>query len=213
MIHKLIVYGAGYNGEIIADEYMRHNRAFLDYQLVGFIDDTKNGDCLGFPILGGKETLPDLLDDGIDHIMVTLLSNPVKRLETCLKLEEMGFQFPSYCPNLPKQILPNLPAPVTVGKGVLIDDTAKFLGYNITLGDFCMVSHLATIESGSTLGKGVIIHPYAFVGYDSRIGDSSVLYTRSTCLPQTKIGKNCVIGTHVVAKNTLQDGTKKVRYR
>lgn len=200
---KLVVYGAGYTADMFISKY-EDNGLCADFDFKGFIDDVKEGSHLGYPIIGKKEDLPNLLKSGIENIVVFLFSNPRKRLETCLELEQMGFNFPSYHNKRISQ-------ESTIGKGVYIHDTATLMGSNQNLGDFSLVNAYATVEGGVNVGKGTILAPYVFIGYNSKIGDATFFAPRATCLPGTNVGNNCVIGPHVIVHKKLEDGKKKLK--
>ena len=198
---KLVIYGAGDNGGRFAFEY-RELKKYPDFELVGFVDDFKRGEFAGFPILGTGKDLPHLKDNGIDQIMVSLFKDPVSRLEKCLEIEDMGFDFPSITPPVPEETY--------LGKGVFIHKTAVLLGLDIHLGDFSVLGPHTTVEGRTRIGKGVILAPYAFVGHDSTIGDATFLYPRSSCLPGKIIGKACKVYPHVLVHKDLADGKVKV---
>lgn len=197
---KLIIYGAGDNGGRFACEY-RDIGKYSAFDLVGFIDDFKNGSVAGFPILGSKERLPQLKEEGIDNIVVSLVTDPIKRLETCLELEEMGFKFPSFYPYLPKEMV--------IGKGVFMYDNVTLLGIHQEIGDFSIIGPYVTLEGETKIGKGVILSPYTFIGHGSEIGDATVFYPKSSCLLHIKVGKNCVIFPNKIVHKNLEDNKKK----
>lgn len=182
---KIVIYGAEDNGKKLAYEY-RERKRLHNFELVGFIDDFKRGYELDFPILGGKEILPKLKAEEVDNIVVFLFKNPRKRLDTCLELESMGFNFPSF-------IGKDFPDVSSIGKGVYIHDNATFLGVDYKIGDFSVIGPYATIEGRTTIGKGCIICPYVFIGHNSEIGDASVIYPYAYISPKVQLDKRSII--------------------
>lgn len=201
---KLIIYGAGDNGNKFAQDYRSLGRK-NHFNLIGFVDDYREGQFSGFPILGKKKDLPNLRKQGIENIIVTLFGNPVRRLETCLEIERMGYSFPSLHHDIPDK--------TKIGKGVYIHPTAVLLGFDQELGDFSVVGPYATIEGRIKTGKGVVFCPYTFIGHSSVIGDGTVFYPRSTCLPNTNIGKKCIVGPNALVRGKVDDHRSVLRYR
>lgn len=203
MKQKLVIYGAGKTAEKIVFDY---NCGGLytpksQFDIVGFIDDNKIGSFAGLPILGKKEDLPKLLNEGIDNIVVMLLTDTVKRLSLCKEIEQMGFKFPSFHPVLPSNI----------GKGVYVHESSTFLGIPRQIKDFSIISAYVTLEGGVSIGEGVFICPYVFLGCESEVGDASILYPRSSLKPGIKVGANCIIGPHLYIHKNLSDNSKKLR--
>ena len=203
MKKRLVIYGAGDTGASVAYKYDQ-GQILKDFSLEGFIDDNKKGTLLNHPILGTKEDLPSLREEGVDNILVSLLEDPKKRLEICLELEEMGFDFPNLLGN-------NVPNTLNLGKGIYIDDSVVFVGINQTIGDFCLIGPYSTIEGRTKIGKGNIFSPYCFVGYGAEIGDGNVFYPRSTVFPKIKIGDGCTLGHHHIQRKDLGNGKRKLR--
>ncbi len=204
MKKKLVFYGAAFSAKNWIFDYNKGK--YPDFDLIGLIDDDdrKKRDLDGVHILGNRTILPELLSQGIDHIIVSLLGDSVKRLETCLELEKLGFKFPSMVPPLIRE---NLHC-----SGVYVDESVKFLGLPAKLGDFCVVGPFGCIEGGVSIGKGVILRPYVFVGYSVEIGDGTIVNPGASITPKHKVGRECEIGYHVVVHRDIPDNTKFFRY-
>jgi len=196
---KLIIYGAGDIGGRFAVEW-RDLGKNGEFDLAGFVDDAKTGQFLGFPILGNRAALPRLLERGFDHVMVTMYGNAVLRLEICEELERLGFSFPSFHQYIPPE--------TRVGKGVTVHESADLIGFDTVLEDFCVVGHHVAVEGRARVGRGTILCPFTFIGYGADIGEAAQFYPHSSCLPMVKVGKGCVINTHVFLREDLPDGEK-----
>ena len=184
-MEKLVIYGAGDNAQKITYEHQQGKR-LNEFELVGFVDDFKKEEILGFPILGDYSFFSELKDKGINNVLVSLLKNPRLRLKRCLELESLGFNFPNLLGN-------NVPELAKIGKGVYVDNTAVFMGLNQNIEDFSVIGPHTTIEGRINMGKGCIICPYVFLGYSSEIGESSVLYPFSYIAPRVKLEKKSII--------------------
>lgn len=201
---KLVVYGAGDTGRFFVKS-LRRDRS-NNVEIAGFVDDSKEGEVEGLPIFGGREEFPGLRRKGIGSVMVSLLKSPVKRLEACLELEELGFDFLSVCGS-------NVFDASGFGKGIYVHESAVLFDSDMKIGDFSVVGPFVTVEGRTTLGKGVILCPYAFVGYGASIGDGSVVKPRGSVAPNIRVGRECVVGPHVLQTRPLADGLSSLRYR
>jgi len=201
---KLVIYGAGDNGGLLAHNHAL-SKVFRDYELVGFVDDEKKGRVQEFPILGTGRDLVRLKAEGIDSIAVTLLGDSVRRLELCLELERMGFEFPSIYPQ-------DMPREIQIGKGVYMHDSVALLGYDQRIGDFSIVGPFVVIEGRTNIGRGVILRPYSFVGHCSTIGEATAVGVRASVMPDLTIGRRCVIGPHVLQRRDMKEGERNLRF-
>ena len=87
---RILIYGAGDAGEMIAREITNHGR--YDYEVVGFIDDNpaKVGQRIhGLPVLGTRDQLPKILENyELDEVLLAIPSAPaslVRQILTALE--------------------------------------------------------------------------------------------------------------------------------
>jgi acetyltransferase-like isoleucine patch superfamily enzyme len=89
-----------------------------------------------------------------------------------------------------------------------IANTAK-LAEGVQVGNYCTVGDDVKIAAGSVIGNNCVIHPGVTIGANVRIDDGAVIgkqpmraansaVTKEQQLEPTRIGDNCIIGTHVV---------------
>lgn len=75
---NVLIIGAGDGGVLVARELRNHYGPRV--RLVGFVDDDstkQNQTILGFPVLGSKEAIPDLVEEhGVDEIIISMPSVP-----------------------------------------------------------------------------------------------------------------------------------------
>lgn len=205
MKQKLVIYGAGEIGRFFVWNYIKNNANNENaYKIEGFIDDCKTVQIDGYPILGTNEILPSLINNGITNILISFLHPTVKRLEICLKIESLGFSFPSFL-NKDK-----IPPGIKIGKGVIIDSNANFLGFSGEIGDFSVIGPYAIIEGGVKIERGVFIGPQVFIGYETEIGEATAVFPKAYCRPKIKIGKNCEIWPGVFQNKSLPDNTRVI---
>jgi acetyltransferase-like isoleucine patch superfamily enzyme len=204
---RFVIYGAGDNGAEIA-KAIKYENKHPNYDLVGFIDDRKTGDVLGFPILGTKkEVLPKLKEEGLENIAVTMLADIPWRLELCLELEQMGFKFPSfYSPSWEPLIKDGL---LKLGKGVYIDESVRMMGVNQDIGDFSVIAYHVTLEGQVKIGKGVHLFSYCFVGNKTNIGDACRVGFYTAIIPGgITLGERSEIGTHLLIHHNVKPDEK-----
>jgi UDP-3-O-[3-hydroxymyristoyl] glucosamine N-acyltransferase len=197
---KLIIYGASELGGRFAIDYADLGKNRDKFELVGFVDDYKKGSICKFPILGNSKDLPSILSSGIDHILISLLLEPGKRLDICRQVDNIGFKLPSILES-------ELPEGSSIGKGVYVHDSAKISG-KVSIGDFSIISAYAHLDN-SKIGDGVIMSPGSKVSRNSQIGDATVLYMNAFIPESTSIGKNCIINTNAFVHKNLNSGKIK----
>ena len=110
-----------------------------------------------------------------DDRFVLALGGPENRRIVSEKLSKMGGK------------------PVTI-----IDPTATVSGFDVRIGDGCTILQDVIIETGVTLGKGVLLNLRSIVTHDSVIGDFSEISPAVTILGAVKIGNGCFIGAGAV---------------
>jgi UDP-3-O-[3-hydroxymyristoyl] glucosamine N-acyltransferase len=56
------------------------------------------------------------------------------------------------------------------------------------------------------IGDYVSIESYVFLGGGAKVGDMSILHTKSSVIPHKTIGRECVVGINSVVMKNLKDG-------
>jgi UDP-N-acetylglucosamine acyltransferase len=80
-----------------------------------------------------------------------------------------------------------------------------------TLGDCCMISALAKLESGAILGHDVQLGAGVVIGAQARVGNHVTLGHGTSVRPGVTLGPNCAVGTlsevsHDIPPHMLADG-------
>jgi len=172
---RILIYGAGGHGRTLLELI----RLLPGYKVEGFIDDglPVGKFMLGLPVLGGKEKLGQLFEDGVALAVngVGGIGNFQQRLDAYETLGRAGF----YC-----QIVVHpfafLEASATYEAGVQIFPFAYVgslvkVGYGVIINTAAVVSHdcvlgeLSNLSPGATLAGGVEIGPRALVGMRTTI--------------------------------------------
>ena len=68
-----------------------------------------------------------------------------------------------------------------------------------------MISSLAHISKGATIGNNVRIDPFVMIHEDVHIGDGTHIMSNAVIMPGTTIGKNCLIFPGAVIGAVPQD--------
>lgn len=172
---RILIYGAGGHGRTLLELI----RLLPGYKVEGFIDDglPVGKFMLGLPVLGGKEKLGQLFEDGVALAVngVGGIGNFQQRLNAYETLGRAGF----YCQTVVHPFA-FLEASATYEAGVQIFPFAYVgslvkVGYGVIINTAAVVSHdcvlgeLSNLSPGATLAGGVEIGPRALVGMRTTI--------------------------------------------
>jgi sugar O-acyltransferase (sialic acid O-acetyltransferase NeuD family) len=195
---RLVIWGAGQHSLVVAEIV----RLRGEYELVGWLDDVnvdRQGSAYaGLPILGGREQLDRLHDQGVDDIALA-----VGRCEARLRLAELAREN-GY--RLPKLIHPH----ASVGTGVPIAEgtvlkAGAIIDVGVTVGAHVMLAH-SSVAHGSVLEDGVLIAGGGGLGGAVCIGRGTFLGMGVTVADRIRIGRGCLIGAGSVVVHDIPDG-------
>jgi acetyltransferase-like isoleucine patch superfamily enzyme len=96
---------------------------------------------------------------------------------------------------------------------------SALLGSGTVHGDFCRFGDNVRVGKNCEIGSNVIVHDDTVIGDNVRIDDGAVIgkrpmraansaVTKDQELPGTRIGNNCIVGTHVVIYRGAEIGEK-----
>lgn len=187
MKRKLVVWGAGMQARVVGDIVRQQGV----YQLVGFIDSVnphrKGEPFAGAAVLGGREQLEPLLQQGVTHLIFGFGHNS-SRLRLAEEVALLGY-------SLATAIHPDASvAPdVTLGPGCVVKagavvDTAVQIGANVMLSPNTTVSHGSILEDGVRLSAG------AQLGGSVHVKRGAWLAVGVSVKPQIVIGEGAMIG-------------------
>ena len=193
---KIVIWGAGGHAKVVADIL----RCIGGYEIAGFLDDANplhhGQSYCGAMILGGKEQLPRLREQGITKLILGF-GDCAARLKLWEFVKNLGFDFVT-------AIHPRatVAAGVTIGEGTVIAAGAVInpgsrLGANVIINTCASVDHDCIIEDGAHLSPG------ARLGGKVTIGRGAWLALNSTVVPGTTIGECAVIGAGAVVLSNI----------
>lgn len=87
-------------------------------------------------------------------------------------------------------------------------DPSSQIGPDCQIGHYCIVEAGAVLEPSVKLGHHVVVHAGTIIGANTQVGDGCILgrpltpaatsTVKASELPPLQIGKNCILGSHVV---------------
>lgn len=199
--HEVIVYGGGGHGKSVIDTI----RSQAVYRIHGVVDDgLKVGDyVLDVPVLGGREVLPELLNQGIGQAVNAVggIGDISSRMKVFELIAESGYSCPTVIHasavvetsaeiSSGGQIFPHsyIGSDAHIGFGTIIN-TAAVISHDCTLEDFVNISPGALLAGGVKVGQGTLIG----MGVTINLG--------------VAIGENVRIGNGATIKSDVPDGS------
>lgn len=185
-LKKLIIFGAGGFGREVAWLAEKINIATPTWNILGFIDDTKElqGKTVGgYPILGMSESIVDYAD----AYFVCAVGSAKVRKKIIQKLE--GF-------------LPSIKYATLIDPSVLLSD-------RVSIGSGSIICAGTIITVDVELGKHIIINLDCTIGHDAIINDYVTLYPSVNVSGKTELAE-CVemgTGTQIIQGKTVGEGT------
>jgi len=181
----LVLVGAGGLGREVAAGIQRVGGPL---EVIGFIDDTKNGPTVLGPIVG-HVPIPDA-------VYITCFGDGAARTRIRKQLQAKGARFTSLVSPHGHYIDPPCDAVngMFMGMCTLSNDTV--LGADIFVQTLSVVGHDVRFGDGVTLGT------HSFVGGYAELGDFCTIHPHATILPKVKVGRGAVVGAgSVVIRN------------
>ena len=199
---KLIVYGAGEFGSLIANVLSYHD----DLEIPAYGDDNpqKTADNIdGTPVFGQKDLLNFAEQNNI-KLAITAIGNNTIRAEKFNLLKNTGFQMISI---VHPQAL--IDTKVSYGDNVIIEmgtaiHTNSKIGNNVFLGGEALIGHHniigdhVLVGGNVSFGGSVIVEDYVSLGVGASIK------------PGVRLGKGSVIGVGAAVIKDVEPGTTVV---
>jgi len=172
------------------------------YHLIGFIDDinmqrhgTKFCDA---SILGGKEQLAPLLQQGVKHVLLGF-GDCQKRLEFTGVLLRLGFLLPTVIH----------PSAVVAGDSLLGLGTVIAAGGvvnpGVQVGCSVIINTAASVDHECIIGDAAHVCPGARLGGGVILGEAAQVGIGATVVDRVRIGAGVVIGAGAVVVSDIPD--------
>lgn len=179
---KMLIIGAGDLGAQVK-HWAELNATGVSYDIVGFVDDTKNKDSLfeGLPILGCISDMESLYEAKLfEEAFIAIGYNH-------FNVREYLYQ---------KLKASNIPLATIIAPQTYIDSTSN-IGRGCLIHPGCIISMNAVIEDNVILMNKVVIE------HDAIIKKHSFVAPGATCAGFVSIGEKCFIGANAVIKEKL----------
>jgi sugar O-acyltransferase (sialic acid O-acetyltransferase NeuD family) len=190
----LIIYGASYVDIV---KVIENNHKGV--RIHGFLDDTKSGVFMGYPILGGREMIDNF--KGYYSFVNNVFGTSERRQQVQnLLIGCKMYSVISTTVNL---------SYVEVGNNVYIGDDVT-IGAGVIIKDGVSIRGNAYIGHQSILGENVYIAPCACVLGGVTIGDGTQISGNATIRDHVTIGSNVMVGCGAVVVRDVPDNVTVV---
>ena len=189
----LIIYGGGGHGKSLIDLL----RALNTYSLKGVLDDgiPPGETIMGVPVLGGREVLKDLYNQGVRQAVNAVggVGDIAVRVDVFQWLAGAGFVCPavvhpsavvepgaSLAPGVQVFPLAYIGSEVQVGFGSIVN-TSAVVSHECVLGEYSNISPGALLAGGvqvgnaALIGMGVTVNLHVSIGAGARIGNGATV--------------------------------------
>jgi sugar O-acyltransferase (sialic acid O-acetyltransferase NeuD family) len=198
-LKKIIIIGASGHAKVIIDIIEKRN----EYRIIGLVDSYKSirGMVMGYPILGNKEIIPDLIKNkSIIGGVIAIGDNWMRSTIKDLIFESApSFQF---LPAIhPKATLYNgfeIEDGVVITAGAIVNSEAK-------VGKFCIINTNASLGHESVMQDFSSLSPNVTIGGNCTIGNYSAICIGAVLIQNIKIGNHSVIGASSLIVKDIAD--------
>jgi len=175
--HDLILVGGGRFGREVAAWITVLE---LPYNVLGFIDDEKEG--------------PNIIGPIVDHepqsntLYLTCIGNGAARRKVRKNLEAKGAAFA----NLVDPLLRTASPLGGTSNSILLGTIG--ISNDVTIGNDLLIHAFASIGHDVVIGNGVTIGSHGFVGGGATLEDECTIHPNAVVLPNVTVGKGAVVG-------------------
>lgn len=181
----LVIWGAAGHARVVADIVRQQGQ----FRIVGFIDSTdsgrQGGAFAGSTVLGGRECLPGLLEQGVRHCLIAI-GDCAARVRLAAEAQALGFSLP-----------------VAVhSQAVLADDTE--------VGEGTVVMAGAVVNPGSRVGANVILNTGATVDHDCVLADGVHISPGAHLAGWVRVGAETWLGIGTAVSDHVEIGPHSI---
>ena len=182
MSAKILLYGAGGHGKVVADAVEKEGH----FALAGFVDDRALKEFYGLPVLGSETDLHNIRQSGIEHAVSSVGDGEIREMLD-ERLEEAGF-------SLATVIHPSAQVArgAVIGEGSVIMPGAV-VGPDSVLGRSCIVNTLASVDHDCVLASYVHVAPGASICGNVCVDSGTLVGAGASVLPNLRIGERVVV--------------------
>ncbi len=191
--NKIIIVGAFVEVIELAEE--------LNYEIVGLVDDKKNNEYKGYPILL-NDSDGSVLNKKYSGCRIVITPDmPFVRKKLFDRYKNAGFEFENIISASSKISKSSI-----IGKGIIIQHGVN-VSSEVIIKDFVKLNTSSNVMHNSNIGNFSTIAPNAVVLGNVKIGDNCYIGSNATILPNISICSDVVIGAGaVVVKDIIVPG-------
>lgn len=174
----VLVIGGGGHAKVILHVLER----LPQFKVLGYVDPRNGGPLLGYPRLGGDDSLPVLAEkSGIAAVIgIGKVASGGERLKMLADLRALGFALPA-----------------------VVAPTAQ-VAKEVVLGEGTVVMDGAIIQPGCVVGKASIINTRAVLDHDCVLGDDVHIGPSATLSGHVSVGEGGMVGVGVSVMQGLR---------
>lgn len=201
---NLVIYGL--SNPVIIKLIDAINRDRKIFNMLGLIKSPGNEpatEIMGYPVLGGEECIPGLLEKQDVCFFCNVNYSPAQMKEADRKLEKHGCSVVSLIhPDIDMQH-------VVHGKNTMLCE-GTIIGPSVTIGNHLTCRLGSIISHEVTIDDFVYISPGVNVCGNVHLKEGCDIGAGVTILPKVTIGKNTIIGAGTVVTKDLPDNVTAV---
>jgi sugar O-acyltransferase (sialic acid O-acetyltransferase NeuD family) len=188
---QAIIWGASGHATVVANAARLGTR----FELTGFLDELnpgRRGESLaGSRVLGGLESLEELLASGVRHVLLGVGDNRA-RLRIAAEAERRGFELGTVVhPAAVVATDVELGVGTFVGAGAVINPHTR-------IGRATIINTNAVVEHHCEVGEGAHIAPGALLAGNVRVGRLSWIGIGAAVIEKREVGDESVVGAGAV---------------
>jgi sugar O-acyltransferase (sialic acid O-acetyltransferase NeuD family) len=192
---KLIIYGAGGHGKVVADVAMQ-----AGFSLVGFVDDAPalhGSSILELPVLGDRHWLCQTAPETY-AVMIAIGDNNI-RLSLTRSFSARNIDIATIIS--PSAVIA---FSARIGRGSVIMP-GVIVNADALVGEGAILNTGAIVEHDATIGHYAHVSPNATLGGGVKVGDLAHIGIGSTVLPLVQVGSRSILGAGSVATKDIPD--------
>jgi sugar O-acyltransferase (sialic acid O-acetyltransferase NeuD family) len=193
--NKLIVFGAGGHGKVVADTALR-----AGFDVAGFLDDSASAPgstVIGLPVLGNREWLRSTVP--FRYSIAVAIGNNRARMELAEWLTSRHIELATIVSPLAM-----VASSARIARGTVVM-AGVVVSADAIVGKGCILNSASVIEHDVVLGHYVHISPNAALGGEAKVGDFTHVGIGAAVLPRISIGEGSMIGAGSVVSRNIPD--------
>lgn len=181
--NKLLLIGGGGHCRSVLDCVL----SLDEYDEIGIIDSS-DCSCLGVPVIGGDEDIPELIKSGWNNAFITVgsVGNTKIRRKLYKMLNDLKINIP------------------------IIADPTAIIARGAVIGRGTFIGKRAVVNSNTTIGECAIINTGAIIEHDCVVGDFSHISPGSVVCGGVNIGSDSHIGAGTVIRQLITIGNSSL---